>query len=425
MAKNHGVEHTSDPVSAPSEIGQHWINTNTQKEWFSVGIGGVEHWIKRITSHTELADKGMNTHVQIDAHINDTTNNVHNVTAANVGNTVAQWNANKLQGYNVNSDAPTVGYVLTWNGTEWVATNPASGNDISVKVRSTDTTASYLENKLAGTGISFSVDNPTGNAVLRLTVDQIAHSALSEIGTNTHGQIDTFITNTNSSLALKANTADVLTKTNTDIYTPTTQYHPATKGYVDANAGGLKTNSPLEVIPLQATRYYPLGVLNASAPTTIVGAANRCDLYPVVWPEDGLPTDISIVCTTLVAAGNVKIVVYDTDASGYPTTLLHETANLSTATTGVKTATSINTVSFTKGKLYWIGVRWSSATNALRANALASITTIGGMGTTSVATAGTVMQRTITFANAAPNPWVFNSAEIINNILTPSIYLRS
>lgn len=34
-------------------------------------------------------------------------------------------------------------------------------------------------------------------------------------------------------IGLKANTADVLTKTNTTVYTPTADYHPATKLYVD------------------------------------------------------------------------------------------------------------------------------------------------------------------------------------------------
>lgn len=36
-------------------------------------------------------------------------------------------------------------------------------------------------------------------------------------------------------IGLKANTADVLTKTNTDVYTPTGNYNPATKKYVDDN----------------------------------------------------------------------------------------------------------------------------------------------------------------------------------------------
>jgi len=41
------------------------------------------------------------------------------------------------------------------------------------------------------------------------------------------------ITTYNSGIALKANLTDVLTKTNTGVYIPTLDYHPATKKYVD------------------------------------------------------------------------------------------------------------------------------------------------------------------------------------------------
>lgn len=37
----------------------------------------------------------------------------------------------------------------------------------------------------------------------------------------------------------KANIVDVLTKTNTDAYTPTDTYHPATKNYVDTNTASI------------------------------------------------------------------------------------------------------------------------------------------------------------------------------------------
>lgn len=45
-------------------------------------------------------------------------------------------------------------------------------------------------------------------------------------------------TDLKNALDSKANASDVLTKTNTVSYTPTSDYHPATKKYVDDNAGG-------------------------------------------------------------------------------------------------------------------------------------------------------------------------------------------
>lgn len=59
----------------------------------------------------------------LDAHIANLSN-PHNVTAAQVGNTTAQWNANKIQGTNVSSTAPTNGQLLSYNGgtSQWEPT---------------------------------------------------------------------------------------------------------------------------------------------------------------------------------------------------------------------------------------------------------------------------------------------------------------
>ena len=45
-------------------------------------------------------------------------------------------------------------------------------------------------------------------------------------------------TATQTALDAKADETDVLTRTNTDVYTPSADYHPATKKYVDDNSGG-------------------------------------------------------------------------------------------------------------------------------------------------------------------------------------------
>lgn len=66
--------------------------------------------------HQNLSGAGTNTHAQVDSHIASTAN-PHTVTAAQVGNATAQWNADKLQGRNVSAAAPTDEHVLTWNDT--------------------------------------------------------------------------------------------------------------------------------------------------------------------------------------------------------------------------------------------------------------------------------------------------------------------
>lgn len=66
----------------------------------------------------------------------NSTSNPHSVTAAQVGNTTAQWNANQLQGRNVVSTLPTDGQVLTYSSanTRWEPQTPASGGGGGGKV---------------------------------------------------------------------------------------------------------------------------------------------------------------------------------------------------------------------------------------------------------------------------------------------------
>jgi len=56
----------------------------------------------------------------LSSHIGDT-NNPHSVTAAQVGNSTAQWNASQLQGQAIATTAPSSSQVLAWNGTAWEA----------------------------------------------------------------------------------------------------------------------------------------------------------------------------------------------------------------------------------------------------------------------------------------------------------------
>lgn len=56
----------------------------------------------------------------------------------------------------------------------------------------------------------------------------------------------------NSALSSKANTSDVLTKTNTTSFTPTANYHPATKAYVDSKAGGKATRTVYTTVGTQS-----------------------------------------------------------------------------------------------------------------------------------------------------------------------------
>jgi hypothetical protein len=55
----------------------------------------------------------------LSTHVNSTSN-PHAVTAAQVGNTTAQWNANLLQGHKWSHATPTNGYIPVWRDSVWV-----------------------------------------------------------------------------------------------------------------------------------------------------------------------------------------------------------------------------------------------------------------------------------------------------------------
>jgi hypothetical protein len=78
-----------------------------------------------VTDHTALTSIGTNSHVDIDSHIANTSN-PHSVTASQVGNTSAQWNANKLQGADLVITTPLTGQVLTYSGTNWINVMPSA-----------------------------------------------------------------------------------------------------------------------------------------------------------------------------------------------------------------------------------------------------------------------------------------------------------
>lgn len=74
-------------------------------------------YVTNSISHTGLTDVGTNTHAQIDSHISSTSN-PHGVTAGQVGNTVSQWNADKIEGNTTNIGslgAAQDGQVMIWD----------------------------------------------------------------------------------------------------------------------------------------------------------------------------------------------------------------------------------------------------------------------------------------------------------------------
>ena len=155
---------------------------------------------------------------------------------------------------------------------------------------------------------------------------------------------------------------------------------------------------------------------------TIAGVANRMDIFPFIPRADLTIDRLSVNVTTLVAAAQGKIVVYDADASGLPNALIVETATLDFATTGIKEATVALT--FRAGVTYWIGMRTSS-TATLSAWSTAATPELTTNGIT--VNPRKLLRRTLTFGTAAPATWGYLVAEVSDTTtaIATAIWLRS
>lgn len=153
--------------------------------------------------------------------------------------------------------------------------------------------------------------------------------------------------------------------------------------FASPNAGGVVSG-----------QYYD-NSFQGSASGTLAAAANRIDLAPY-YTSVSLPIDrIGVAVSTAVAASLAKVVIYSSDASGWPDILLYESADLDCSTTGMKEATLSFT--FNSGTQYWVGVHTNS-TQTLRTVAVASAVNLG-LTSSSAANYATILRRTLTKRN--------------------------
>lgn len=89
-------------------------------------------------------------------------------------------------------------------------------------------------------------------------------------------------------------------------------------------------------------------------------AADDVVIWPWIPSADVTLQSVGLTVYSAVASSNAKIVVLSALAdTNKPGTLLHVSSNMSTGSTGAK-STSVSW-SFTKGTIYWVGVRTSAA----------------------------------------------------------------
>jgi len=174
-------------------------------------------------SHLNISDKGTNTHSQIDTHIADTSGNPHNIL---LGDLSALTTKGDLSTYStVDTRLPVGGdnQILsadssTSTGLKWIAPpggeiNTASNvgvGGIGVFEAKSGTNLQF-RNIIAGSNkISVTLNSTDKEIEIDLIPGNISHTNLSNIGTNTHANIDSHI---NSILNPHSVTIDQLTPT--------------------------------------------------------------------------------------------------------------------------------------------------------------------------------------------------------------------
>lgn len=116
-------------------------------------------------------------------------------------------------------------YANTWN---WITDVAPSKNAVYDKISAMDTTISW---KADSSAIPTKVSQLTNDSWYTSNTWTITWITMNGSSKWTSGVVDLWTVITD--VSWKANTSDVLTKTNTTAYTPTANYHPATKKYVD------------------------------------------------------------------------------------------------------------------------------------------------------------------------------------------------
>lgn len=169
-----------------------------------------------------------------------------------------------------------------------------------------------------------------------------------------------------------------------------------------------------------AGEYYDQG-LHANAPSTLAGAANRMELSPFMSAADLSIDRIGVSVSTGVASATAKLVIYNADSDGMPDTVAWEGAsNLDCSSAAFVEETL--TFTFTGGKRYWLAVRHSS-TATLRSTPISNLGNLG-LASSNGTAYNTVLRRSVTYANAAPDPFSFTTSDYTTNAAATSIRMR-
>lgn len=153
--------------------------------------------------HDEFKNVGRNSHSTIDSHL-ESTANPHKVTAKQVGNEEAVWNANQLLGRKLATSEPADKQVLRYDAgsSRWVPSNEAASEaesntavnvgkrGVGVFKRKKDAVLEFK--RIASLSNKITIDDDEKNSRINVSLNEetIHHDKLSGAGKKTHSDID-------------------------------------------------------------------------------------------------------------------------------------------------------------------------------------------------------------------------------------------
>lgn len=173
---------------------------------------------------------------------------------------------------------------------------------------------------------------------------------------------------------------------------------------------------------MQSGRYYDNMLGGAAQNTAWTAVANEFNVFPFYVSNDVTLDRLAVYTQNSVAGAQMKLVVYESHpTTGNPDVLLHETAALDTPTQNTL-VTAIVSLALTGGRVYWLGTR-HSAGNAITGTGFVTARNIGGE-TAPVGPKCTILQRSLAFASAAPNPYAEVSTDRQTGLGVPNVLVR-
>jgi hypothetical protein len=110
-----------------------------------------------------------------------------------------------------------------------------------------------------------------------------------------------------------------------------------------------------------------------SGTNTAVPASNTMYAYPIIMAKDYTFNSMQMYCQSLLAGANARILIYS-DLNSAPNTKLYESTTIDLSTTGTKTIT--NTMTFTKGTIYWMVLHCGNGGSPLSIRSMSALTTM-------------------------------------------------